>query len=229
MNEKIVWIFLGIPMCGKGLTGLILKDLYTDITLWVMRTLIGCEKKRNAEFATLADTHERAGTLIPNSEVDRILEQSIDFRHGDLHVIDGGGRNHHQMRFLLRLLRLQGVTDKCIRVIHFKMTKADSMDRFHKKRDAADRQNRKDADPEVHESRIDSHLKEEPRILAYLQNKGISICEIDAASDDVHAKISRILDNAGLKHSDTGMLQEVIRQHLPEDVEASTSCKFVAA
>lgn len=216
--KKIV-LFLGIPMCGKGVSGKFATELHAAIC-WVMRDMIKHKSEVDLGFAALAEGHEIAGTLIPDEPINLLLKTHLDFGSGNLHILDGAGRNLEQMKYLIDLLAAHGVNDKQIRVVHFRMTAEESRKRFEKKHNAPDRAGRRDAKLDTHMDRVRSHELEEPAILGYLQNLGIRICEVQAGSDDVLDKLERIQNYLDLPAPTPDNLLRAFQKILPEEVAA---------
>lgn len=184
-NISLITLCTGATLTGKGLQGRLFTSTQRQSEAFNMREAIKKRKDLDFDFATMANSREKEGILIPDADAFSILEEYFNPSATVKSVwLDGVGRTVAQMEHLRKYLRKHGAYD--VEVLNFRMTREQSEKRFMATVNAPDRQGRTDAELDVHLSRFDAHMSLQPSIMACCRKFDWRIHNIDAGHTALH-------------------------------------------
>lgn len=220
LNLDLVTLCIGATLAGKGLQGRLFTATQRQSDSFNMREAIKKRKDLDLDFATMANSHEKEGILIPDVDACSIFEAYFNPAATVKSVwLDGVGRTVAQLEHLRKYLRKHGVYD--VEVLNFRMSKEQSEKRFMNTVNAPDRQGRTDAEFWVHVSRFDAHMAMQPSITACCRKFDWRVHNIDASHTALHVH-KDIRQKLRL-----GKLTELQRRAVEEVIEASAAPKNI--
>lgn len=171
-HPDVVICFIGAPCFGKGAVGRALEHFHKGrmFKTLTMRQIIAAKRKSCTQFEARALEYEKNGRLIPNDEIEKLLDEvsrCTDLPHKTL-LLDGVPRHQDQLSLVKKAFQRS-------RIVVVEITGSDeySLEVFRATVNAQDRQGRLDADEAVHVARVKTYRNHLPDIHKEIRRLGL--------------------------------------------------------